>query len=1028
VDALTEAAPARLQRLPNPVIHGMWIGSRLSRLELLTITSFIRQGHDFNLWAYDDIETPLPPGCTLRDAQKIMPRKMLFRRRDNDPETGIGAGSLSGVSSDLFRYRLLHEQGGIWVDMDVTCLRPFTFTEPYLFRAHRVGAAGSILKAPRGCKVMQLAYEATAAIAGEDTPWLEPLRILTRIIQAEGLQDYVRDDIANPDLWSECIRPLTERFVAPPQGWYAIHWMNEFFRTLRNAEGRYKGRRIIGYTPDKEAPQAGSTLHELYRLHGLVDPYEPFEPQPKPKPEPPIILAPPPAAVDILVATLTRGGAERIVVETAEALAAAGVETTVYVVSEVQLDYPPPAGKNLTVHLLTGAHRDKLRAVALKLGASGRHVLQTHLIPAADLQILWDFGIETIPVIHNARPGWRDAPADYNHPSVKTVVAVADIVAGQLRESGLARPVVTLRHEIQRRPEATKLAGQRRAIRRRHDIGDDTLLLGMVGQFKLQKAYPRAIRILAGLRRHRPAKLLIIGSWDHDYGSGRAAYEATMRLAVELGVVADVITPGNLHPVEPYYPAFDIFLSTSIFEGLSISLLEAISHGCKIIAADAGGNREVLPPDAVLVGDGGDTDAYVTACLGFATQYGRDVPAAPPEPDLIARLWSLLCPDLRESGSGVLFLTQNLQLGGPQRSLVNLLSTAGRDHKWLAGTIGGRNDGFAGELAAAAIPLLAANAATLAGQAEAVLHWLGAYRLGTLCFWNVAPELKLLLAKLLRDEPVRLIDVSPGPMLFDELDAAKPFQKRIAFTEAAYFTRLDHFVALYDGGLPDPTKCPPEKTSILPLGVPPPPSFIPLPAPGFLISPDFDPELAIGTCCRIVPDKRVEFLFEMMDHLAPEFPGASLAILGGADAASVDYFKSVIRGALARPAIRLLGPHDDVRPFLRQLRVFVMVSDRQGCPNASLEAMAMGLPVVANDSGGTAEQVIHGVTGYLAGTPRDMANRVRELLRNPRKRARMGDAARAHVAANFSMPAMRHSYEKLFEQVATSSRSGDQKC
>ena len=55
--------------------------------------------------------------------------------------------------------------------------------------------------------------------------------------------------------------------------------------------------------------------------------------------------------------------------------------------------------------------------------------------------------------------------------------------------------------------------------------------------------------------------------------------------------------------------------------------------------------------------------------------------------------------------------------------------------------------------------------------------------------------------------------------------------------------------------------------------------------------------------------------------------------------------------------VKLLGELDDPRPFYRDLDLFVMISEPAGCPNASLEAMAAGLPVVATDVGGAAEQV-----------------------------------------------------------------------
>lgn len=997
----------------NRVIHGMWIGTALSRLELLTIASFLRHGHEFHLWAYDEITTPLPPGTIVRDASTVMERTLLFRKRAADPETGIGAGSLSGVSSDLFRYRVLYEHGGIWADMDVTCLRPFDFTAPYLFRAHRVGVVGSILKAPRGSEAMARAYELTEAIADEDTPWLEPLRILTQVVAEYDLSRYVRDDIANPDHWTQYIRPLTERYLALPESWCAIHWMNEFFRTLKADNGKYKGTQLVGYAPDKEAPRPGSVMHELYRAYGLTDPNQPFDALPKPCAS--LTTVKPPARhLNMLIASLTRGGAERIVVETAQALATAGVTVTLYVMHEAQLDYKTPKQANLILRMLHGSREDKLRAVALELNQAGQYAVQTHLIEAEDLQFLWALGLQTIPVVHNARPGWKDAATSYNHPNVPLVVAVAEVVAAQLLESGLRKPVVTIRHEIQRAIDPAQLPGWRKSCRRRHDIRDDVLLLGMVGQFKLQKAYIRAVEVLARLREYGPAKLMIIGSWDHDYGSGRTAYEATMRRAVELGVVADVIVPGNLHPVEPYYAAFDVFLNTSLYEGLSISLLEALAHGCPVVAADAGGNHEILPPEAILVKDGNDIEAYVDACLTTVRRPVRQVAVRPHDPDLIPQLWTMLAPELRGDVASALFLIQDLEIGGPARSLNHLLGGARVDRKWLVGCVGNVQDALAAPLTAGQIPVLTApDMQSLAGKTQAVIHWLRQYRLGTLVIWNLCPELKLLLGKCLEHSQLRIIDVSPGPMLFDELEGASRFGQRIAFGAARYFARLDHFVSLYENGRPDPALCKMEKTSVIPLGVPVPPAFVPLPAPEWLLPSGFDPALALGTCCRIVPDKKLEFLIEMMDLLAPRMPGVSLTIVGGPDAQSGGYFLELLEACADRPYVRFAGPQEDVTPFLGQFQLFVMVSARQGCPNASLEAMAMGLPVVANNSGGTAEQVIQGVTGYLANTPTEMARRVRELLRNPAKRQRMGAAAQAHVRTNFSVVAMNYEYDKL---------------
>jgi hypothetical protein len=160
-----------------PKVHAMWLGETLSRLEILTLVSFLAQGYEVTLWAYDEIRTPLPRGIMLADAERIFPRARIQPKSNAEPEIGIGKGSVGGVYSDLFRYRLLFEYGGIWTDMDVTALRPLDFAGDYVFRPHRLGMVGSLMKCPRGSRLMHDVYEATEKIASEHTPATEEILV-----------------------------------------------------------------------------------------------------------------------------------------------------------------------------------------------------------------------------------------------------------------------------------------------------------------------------------------------------------------------------------------------------------------------------------------------------------------------------------------------------------------------------------------------------------------------------------------------------------------------------------------------------------------------------------------------------------------------------------------------------------------------------------------------------------------------------------------------------------------------------------
>ena len=73
----------------------------------------------------------------------------------------------------------------------------------------------------------------------------------------------------------------------------------------------------------------------------------------------------------------------------------------------------------------------------------------------------------------------------------------------------------------------------------------------------------------------------------------------------------------------------------------------------------------------------------------------------------------------------------------------------------------------------------------------------------------------------------------------------------------------------------------------------------------------------------------------------------------------------ILEALAAGLPVEWIGEQEPVEPFLGKLDLFAMVSEPAGCPNASLEAMAAGIPVVITNVGGASEQVEDGITGRL---------------------------------------------------------------
>lgn len=115
-----------------------------------------------------------------------------------------------------------------------------------------------------------------------------------------------------------------------------------------------------------------------------------------------------------------------------------------------------------------------------------------------------------------------------------------------------------------------------------------------------------------------------------------------------------------------------------------------------------------------------------------------------------------------------------------------------------------------------------------------------------------------------------------------------------------------------------------------------------------------------------------------------------------------------------RDRITFWGELDSVVEVLAQSQIFALISNWEGFPNSTLEAMRAELPVVVSDVGGAAEAIEHGVTGYAVpkGNIQALHDVIEELAQNPEKRKKMGAAARKRFEKNYTFQTM---YEKTSE-------------
>ena len=119
----------------------------------------------------------------------------------------------------------------------------------------------------------------------------------------------------------------------------------------------------------------------------------------------------------------------------------------------------------------------------------------------------------------------------------------------------------------------------RAIIRRNEGIGSQTLLIGHVGRFAPEKNHAFMLDILSSLLQNGiDAKMMFVGDG--------ATKEDTVMEAQKRGLIQYVHFMATTSDAEKYYPAFDVFLFPSSFEGFGMAALEAQSCGVPCVCSD----------------------------------------------------------------------------------------------------------------------------------------------------------------------------------------------------------------------------------------------------------------------------------------------------------------------------------------------------------------------------------------------------------------------------------------------------------
>lgn len=254
--------------MPAQRFQSFWHGPPLTPLEQLSLRSFVDLGHQVVLYAYDP-PVGVPPGVVVEPADSIVPRSASFVLPGYDSQGGFIA------FSNRFRFELLFQRGGWWVDLDVVCLRSDMPAPETFFaleqRGERPCEAGSaVLRFPPGHEMMRRCSEETRRLAdavrrrprgAEQSDFgLLGANVVERVAAELGLCDEAAEPgICYPLHWSEVRKLLSLETAAEIRERVDASWMIHLWSSnLRAASG------------DRwSAPPPGSFLGELYERHAI---------------------------------------------------------------------------------------------------------------------------------------------------------------------------------------------------------------------------------------------------------------------------------------------------------------------------------------------------------------------------------------------------------------------------------------------------------------------------------------------------------------------------------------------------------------------------------------------------------------------------------------------------------------------------------------------------------------------------------------------------------------------------------------
>jgi glycosyltransferase involved in cell wall biosynthesis len=173
----------------------------------------------------------------------------------------------------------------------------------------------------------------------------------------------------------------------------------------------------------------------------------------------------------------------------------------------------------------------------------------------------------------------------------------------------------------------------------------------------------------------------------------------------------------------------------------------------------------------------------------------------------------------------------------------------------------------------------------------------------------------------------------------------------------------------------------------------------------------------VGIVARLTPEKRVDLFLEAIARLRSEATTVRGVVIGGGP--NEPQLRLQVRMLGLDADVTFLGERSDAVGLARDFDVAVLCSDREGCPLALLEYMALGRPIVATRVGGVPEAARHMQEALLVerGDAAALAAAITRVLAAPELAKTLGAAAARRQSTEFDLGAVVRRIERLYENL-----------